>query len=163
MDPTEFRRALAQFATGVTVVTVPDPQEEGAVHGMTANAFTSVSLNPPLVLVCVDRRARTHDKIAQARAFGMSILRSDQVGVSRHFAGQIQPEVEAAVRYRWVRGIPVLEECLAYLTCRLWASYDGGDHTIYVGEVQDLAVRGGEALGFWQSRYCRIGEALESR
>jgi len=163
MDPAVFRRALGCFATGVTVVTVPLEQPGGpGVHGMTANAFSSVSLEPPLVLVCVDRRARTHELIQRSGLFGVSILRADQVEVSRHFAGQARPAVASSLRYRWAQDVPVLADCLAYLACRLWASYDGGDHTIYVGRVTELGVEedGAAALAFWRSRYYRLGEAI---
>lgn len=160
MDPLQFRQTLGLFATGVTVVTVPEPDRPGGVHGMTANAFSSVSLQPPLVLVCVDRRARTHELIQRSGLFGVSILRADQVEVSRHFAGQARPAVASSLRYRWAQDVPVLADCLAYLACRLWASYDGGDHTIYVGQVQELGIHDGEALMFWRSRYHRIGQAL---
>ena len=160
MDPLQFRQALGYFATGVTVVTVPYAEAPGGVHGMTANAFSSVSLDPPLVLICVDRRARTHELIARTGVFGVSILRADQVSVSRHFAGQDQAGLSNGLGYRWAGEIPVLQECLAYLACRLWAAYDGGDHTIYVGQVEELGVHGGEALAFWRSRYHRIGQPL---
>ncbi|MCL6575424.1 flavin reductase family protein [Kyrpidia sp.] len=157
MDAMTFRQVMGLFGTGVTVVTVPDG--DGA-HGMTANSFTSVSLDPPLILVSVDRRARTHELIREAGRFGVSILREEQEGVSRHFAGKPDPAVAAALEYEWPEDIPVLAGSLAQIACRLWAEYDGGDHTLYVGEVLYLAANEGRPLLFFQGRYRRLGENL---
>ncbi|MBX5437295.1 MAG: flavin reductase family protein [Alicyclobacillaceae bacterium] len=153
-DSMEFRRALGCFATGVTVITTPT--DEGAVHGMTANAFTSVSLEPPLVLVSVDRKTRTHGLIASSGRFAVNILREDQAPVSQHFAGKPNPDVEQGLAYAWYDDIPYLEDCLASLACKLWASYDGGDHTLYLGEVLNIVVRDGDPLLFFRSKYRQI-------
>lgn len=150
----DFRRTLATFATGITVVT---SVEEGGVHGMTANSFASVSLDPPLILVSVDKKTRTHELIAKAQKFGVSILRRDQEVYSRHFAGKPDPHLQP--EYDWVGEVPVLADCLSWLACRLWASYEGGDHTIYVGEVLALRVHGGEPLIFFGSAYRELKPA----
>lgn len=152
-DARDFRQALGTFATGVTVVTTV---KDGAVHGMTANAFTSVSLEPPLVLVSVDKRAHTHGLILSSRLFGVNILREDQEDYSRHFSGKPDPAVEARLQYEWVDGIPVLTDSLASLACRLWADYDGGDHTLFVGRVAALEIRDGNPLLFFRSAYRRV-------
>ncbi len=156
VDKTEFRRLLGRFATGVTVVGVRDAA--GEAHGMTANAFSSVSLEPPLVLVCVDHRARCHDMIPAAQQFSISFLAADQKAVSGHFAGK--PDPNLAINWQWVEGAPVLEPNLSYITCKLWASYPGGDHTIYVGEITGLAVNDGDPLCFYASGYRRLGDPL---
>lgn len=160
MDPTAFRKTLGLFGTGVTVVTTPTGEK---VHGMTANSFTSVSLHPPLILVSVDKRAQTHLLIPRAKRFGVSILRENQVPVSRHFAGKPDPVAAESLRYDWFQDIPVLSDCLASLACRLWATYEGGDHTLYLGEVVNLKAGEGRPLLFFQSAYHAIGDVLQAR
>lgn len=142
------------FATGVTVVT---SQLDGELHGMTANAVTSVSLQPLLVLVCVDKTADTHDILAQAGVFALSILSYEQEELSNHFA---KKETEGAHRLDDVphhfatTGSPIIDGCLAYLDCRLVGQHPGGDHTIFVGEVVEAAVNSAQApLIFFRGRY----------
>ena len=151
----EFRRALGHFSTGVTVVTVE--REPGLVHGMTANSFTSVSLDPMLILVCVDQRARMLPLLHQRKRFGISVLKEGQEAISEYFAKSEQnAEVEQrlSIRYRWTpAGIPVLEDTLLHLTCNLAASHIAGDHTIFVGEVESAAVQEGEPLLFFRGEY----------
>jgi len=156
IDKVEFRRLMGRFATGVTVLGVKDLA--GDAHGMTANAFSSLSLDPPLVLVCVDHRAHAHAMIPTAQRFSLSILSVDQKAVSGHFAGK--PDPNAAFTWQWVDDTPVIDPCLSYMTCKLWASYPGGDHTIYVGELTDLKVQDGDPLCFYASGYRRIGDPL---
>lgn len=134
-DSTAFREVMGTFATGVTVVTTTHGTD---VVGMTANSFTSVSLSPPLVLVSVGKNLAMHGWIEQARQFGITILGQDQVAVSNHFGGRRNPEFESELEYAWLEGIPMLSTGLANIACRLWAAYDGGDHTLYVGEVVGL-------------------------
>mgnify|MGYP001156475997 CR=1 FL=1 len=150
----DFRQAMGKFATGVTIVTTP--VKEG-VHGMTANAFMSVSLDPPLVLVSVDKRANTHRYISEAKCFGVNILRTDQRHISNHFAGKPNEQVAQGLSYEWHDGIPVLMDCLANIACRLWANYDGGDHTLYVGEVRALRSSEAEPLLFFEGTYREMG------
>jgi flavin reductase (DIM6/NTAB) family NADH-FMN oxidoreductase RutF len=125
----EFRQALGCFATGVTVITVDD---EGQVQGMTANAFASVSLDPPLVLVCVDHRARTHAHLHAKKRFGVNVLAEDQQIISEYYARAAQDhghaERDASARFdRTAHGTPVLNGALAYLEClsqkskKLWS------------------------------------------
>ena len=151
-DSRAFRSALGQFATGVTVVSVRDGE---GVHGMTANAFTSVSLEPPLVLVCVDKRNRTHALIHQEGKFGISVLEEEHEAVSRHFAGARDIPVDIT----WIEegvNTPVIKEALAWLDCTLWQAYDGGDHTIFVGKVEALSAPGGRPLIFFQGAYRQL-------
>ncbi|MBV8053341.1 MAG: flavin reductase [Acidobacteriaceae bacterium] len=155
----EFRRAMGSFATGVTVITL---DYEGEVHGMTANAFTSVSLNPLLVLVCVDHRARTHARLHAKKRFGVNVLAEDQKQISEYYAratpAHQDAEREAGARFdRTNHGTPVLHGALVYLECRLHTAQDAGDHTIFIAEVEDVVVRQGEPLLYFRGEYRRIG------
>jgi flavin reductase (DIM6/NTAB) family NADH-FMN oxidoreductase RutF len=159
----EFRRALACFATGVTVVTVDN---EGKVEGMTANAFTSVSLDPMLVLVCVDHKARTHAHLHARKRFGINVLSEHQRKISEHYAlverDPARAEPEAGARFdRTQHGTPVLQGALAYLECRLQTTQEAGDHTIFIAEVEDVVVREGRPLLYFQSAYHEIGPKLK--
>ena len=138
-DSSEFRKAMGTFATGVTVVTTTHGE---AVFGMTANSFTSVSLTPPLILISVGKNLSMHDWIREAGVFGVTVLSAEQREASDFFAGKRKPEVEAALRYDWHENIPMLSGGLANVACRLWAEYDGGDHTLFLGEVMGLRVQG---------------------
>lgn len=155
---TDFRHVLGQFATGVTVITV----ERGAnvPYGMTANAFTSVSLDPLLVLVCVDQKSHLLPLLQQKRMFGVSVLKEQQQALSVYFAQPHQtPEAEAPlnIRYRWTAsGVPLVEDALAHLVCRVVSSYMAGDHTILLGEVQSAEPFAGEPLLFFRSQYRQI-------
>lgn len=153
-----FRQALGRFATGVTVVTAE--RAPGEVHGMTANSFTAVSLEPLLVLVCVDEQARMLPVLKKAQRFGVSVLKDYQRAISDFFAQPEQdPEVERAlgIRFDWpAPGIPVLGDALVQLTCRVVASHIAGDHTIFLGEVESAEVFEGEPLLFFRGGYRRI-------
>ncbi|MCL6632275.1 MAG: flavin reductase family protein [Alicyclobacillus herbarius] len=146
----DFRRAMAEFATGVTVVTTSDGE---GVHGMTANSFTSVSLDPPLVLISVDKKANHNRYIPETQCFGVSVLAAHQEAVSQHFAGKTNRAIEESVRYKWYDGVPVLEDCLMRAACRLWATYDGGDHSLFVGRVYQLDRFEGNPLLFYKGKY----------
>lgn len=135
-DPRSLRAAFGAFATGVTVATVG-----GRVpHGMTANAFTPVSLSPPLVLLCVRRDARMHDSLAATGTFALSVLAADQERIARHFADRCRPRGRAQFDpVGWVAGghtgAPLIRGAVAWFECRLWRTYDGGDHSIFVGRL----------------------------
>jgi flavin reductase len=155
----DFRKALGSFATGVTVITV---DFEGEIHGMTANAFTSVSLDPLLVLVCVDHRARNHAHLRAKQRFGVNILAADQRAVSEYYAlpspKHQHAERESGARFeRTAHGTPVLHGALAYLECRMHTAQDAGDHTIFIAEVEDVVVRDGDPLLYFRGRYRDIG------
>jgi flavin reductase (DIM6/NTAB) family NADH-FMN oxidoreductase RutF len=157
----EFRKALGTFATGVTVITV---DEDGEVHGMTANTFTSVSLDPLLVLVCVDHKARTHTHLHAKKRFGVNVLAADQRRISEYYAlperDHRHAEREAGARFdRTAHGTPVLHGALAYLECRLHTVQEAGDHTIFIAEVEDIVVRDGDPLLYFRGKYHEIGEA----
>lgn len=147
----EFRSALARFASGVTVVTALGP--DGRPHGITVSAFSSVSLVPPLVLVCIEKAAGSHEAITQSRAFVVNFLRSTQRQLSEHFAMPIDGKF-ASVEHRFtVGGIPVLSGTIASLECSLWNAFDGGDHTIFVGEVVACVVDDGDPLLYFRGDY----------
>ncbi len=154
-----FRRALGQFATGVTVVTVE--REPGQVYGMTANSFTAVSLEPLLILVCVDQRSRILPLLHQKRHFGISVLTAEQRALSEYFAQCEQSAEEErllSVQYRWTPNrVPLLEGTLAQLACKVAADYVCGDHTIFIGEVESAEVQAGKPLIFWGGDYRGIG------
>jgi flavin reductase (DIM6/NTAB) family NADH-FMN oxidoreductase RutF len=152
---------MAQFATGITVLTAGG--EEG--HGMTANSFTSVSLDPPMVLCCVSRAARMHEAITAAQAFAVSILSADQRELARYFTDWRRPRGMAQFdSVDWVdgplTGSPLLTGCLAWLECKLVSVYEGGDHSIFLGEVLHSS-RGTNphALLFYGGGYHEIGAA----
>jgi flavin reductase (DIM6/NTAB) family NADH-FMN oxidoreductase RutF len=160
----EFRKALACFATGITVITL---DSENEVHGMTANAFTSVSLDPMLVLVCVDQRARTHAHLHAKKRFGVNILAEDQRAISEYYARPTRTHDRAAEEAgaafeRTALGTPVLRGALAYLECRLHTAQDAGDHTIFIAEVEDVVVNEGKPLLFFESKYRKIGATVEA-
>ena len=151
----DFRKAMGCFATGVTVITV---DYESEIHGMTANAFTSVSLDPMLVLVCVDHRAKTHAHLHARKRFGVNVLAEDQRTISDYYARPLRThekaEEEAGARFhRTAHGTPVLHGALAYLECRLDTAQDAGDHTIFIAEVEDVVVREGNPLLFYRGEY----------
>jgi flavin reductase (DIM6/NTAB) family NADH-FMN oxidoreductase RutF len=159
----DFRRAMGCFATGVTIITLDD---DGWVHGMTANAFTSVSLEPPLVLVCVDHKARTHAQMQSRKRFGVNVLAAEQQAISQYYArperDHDQAEEQAGARFeRTAHGTPVLHHALAYLECRLHSAQDAGDHTIFIAEVEDVVVREGDPLLFFKGKYREIGPSGE--
>jgi flavin reductase (DIM6/NTAB) family NADH-FMN oxidoreductase RutF len=159
----EFRRAMGCFATGVTIITLDD---DGEVHGMTANAFASVSMEPMLVLVCVDHKARTHSHLHARKRFGVNVLSESQRVISGYYA---QPDRDhdraeelAGARFdRTSHGTPVLHEALAYLECRLHTTHEAGDHTIFIAEVEDIVVRHGDPLLFFRGQYRKIGPDLD--
>jgi flavin reductase (DIM6/NTAB) family NADH-FMN oxidoreductase RutF len=163
LDGSEFRKAMGCFATGVTVITL---DLEGEVHGMTANAFASVSLDPLLVLVCVDQRAATHAHLHARKRFGINVLCADQRRISQYYARPDRThehaEQEAGARFdRTQHGTPMLRGALAYLECRLHSAAAAGDHTIFIGEVEAAVVRDGEPLLFFRGKYRRVGEHAE--
>jgi flavin reductase (DIM6/NTAB) family NADH-FMN oxidoreductase RutF len=165
LSPTEFRKAMGCFATGVTILTL---DLEGEVHGMTANAFASVSLDPMLVLVCVDQSARTHDHLRAKKRFGINILGEHQRVISEYYArpvrGHEHAEEEAGARFdRTAQGTPILNGALAYLECRLKSAEDAGDHTIFIAEVEDVVVREGEPLLFFRGKYRQFGGDVAER
>jgi flavin reductase (DIM6/NTAB) family NADH-FMN oxidoreductase RutF len=155
VTPDQFRAALGRFASGVTVITVETPED--GVHGMTANAFCSVSLRPPLALVCIDHLAETYLRVRERGQFGVSVLKENQEALSEFFADpERNPDAayRLGIRYRKMNsGVPVLEEALASLDCRVVEAHIAGDHTIFVGEVREVALSEGSPLLYFRGRY----------
>ncbi|MGI8868517.1 MAG: flavin reductase family protein [Mycobacteriales bacterium] len=159
VDGHAFRAALGRFPTGVAVIGV---HAAGVDHAMTANSFASVSLTPPLVLVCVRRDARTHGLILDAGRWTASVLAGDQEDTSRAFAtrGEIAAHLATTVRHRGaLTGAPLFDGALAEIECATVATHPGGDHTIVVGQVLAAAVRepARPALIFHRGGYTAIG------
>jgi flavin reductase (DIM6/NTAB) family NADH-FMN oxidoreductase RutF len=154
----DFREALGHFVTGVTVVTAE--RAPGQVHGMTANAFTSVSLHPRLVLVCVDHRARLLSVLKENRHFGVSVLKVNQEAWSEYFAkGTLNAAAEErlGISYRRMqKGVPVIDGTLAQLACTIVAAHLSGDHTIFVAEVDAAEAHSGEPLLFFRGEYRQV-------
>ncbi|HZC25185.1 MAG TPA: flavin reductase family protein [Candidatus Binatia bacterium] len=160
MNTVDFRKAMGCFATGVTIITL-DLDDE--IHGMTANAFASVSLDPMLVLVCVDHSTRTHAHLHAKKRFGINVLCENQRAISEYYARPQRThenaEAEAGARFdRTEHGTPMLHGSLAYLECRLHSAQEAGDHTIFIAEVEDVVVREGEPLLFFRGKYRQVGE-----
>jgi len=150
-DTRQFRNALGQFATGVTIVTAPDGA--GGYVGTTASSFNSVSVDPPLILWSIDNGARSLPAYEAAEHFVVNVLAADQVSLSNHFARQ-QEDKFAGVDYQLdAQGVPVLDGCSAYFHCRTRYLYEGGDHTIIVGEVLQYDASERDGLLFHQGRY----------
>lgn len=153
----DFRRAMGCFATGVTVISI---DYQGQVHGMTANAFASVSVDPLLVLVCVDQKAQTHAHLHARKRFGINILSADQREISEYYALPIPDHADAqqaGARFKHTsHGTPVLHGALAHLECKLHSSQDAGDHTIFIAEVEEVVVREGEPLLYFRGKYASL-------
>ncbi len=155
IDKNELRRVMGHFATGVTIITTHSAR--GELHGLTANALTSLSLIPPLLLVCVDKKAESYPSFEESGVFTVNILSSDQEALSRRFAVSGGNKFEG-VSYRiGANGAPILDGSLGFLECRITTHHDGGDHTIYVGEVQEAETREGKPLLFYRGGYREIG------
>jgi flavin reductase (DIM6/NTAB) family NADH-FMN oxidoreductase RutF len=156
IDPLHFRQVIGHFATGVTVVTSGLGEQR---HAMTANAVSSVSLEPLLVLVCIDTKARTLELVKRTGNFALNILAEDQEWIGRHCAARATAETDRLAivpHHGGVTGAPIIDHSLAYVDCRLWAQYDGGDHAIVVGEVADVGLSGGRPLLFFGGRFTSL-------
>ncbi len=156
MDSRYLRRCLARFTTGVTVVTY---RTADGIRGATMNSFTSVSLDPPLVLISLSREARACGAM-DGVPFAINVLRADQMDVALQFAGRPRPG--ARIAWQSCKGDqpPSLSEAVAVLRCRPWRRYDGGDHVLQLGEVLDAEVRAGDPLVFSDGRFTTTGQPL---
>jgi len=154
-----LRRAMGCFATGVTVVTTR--QEDGSPCGLTASAITSVSLDPPLILVCVDKKAESYPHFGPAGIFAVNVLDEAQQAISSRFATSGGDKF-AGLAYRWGEtGAPILDQGLAYLECRIVHAYEGGDHMIYVGEVERAETGAGRPLLYYRGSYGALADSRE--
>jgi flavin reductase (DIM6/NTAB) family NADH-FMN oxidoreductase RutF len=150
----ELRRVMGHFATGVTIITTHDGDQRH--YGLTANAVCSLSLTPPRILVCVDKRAESHGVFERSRSFVVNVLTRAQESLSRRFAVSGGDKF-TEVPYRTGRtGCAILEGALAHIECRLVEVLEGGDHTIYVGEVESAHADEGEPLLFFRGQYAQL-------
>ena len=155
VDTRQFRDTVGHFATGVCVVTACD--DDGPA-GLTTNAFSSLSLEPPLVLVCFDNTSRTLPVVQDARRFAVNVLREGQDELAATFASkQLPAEKFAAVTHTVEHGVPVLDDALAWLVCDLRALHPGGDHTIGIGEVTRMEAQEGAPLVFYRGGFHHLG------
>ena len=150
----EFRSALSQFASGVTVVTTRDAN--GKRHGITVSSFCSVSLEPPMVLICIEKTTGSHYAFGESGAFVVNILAATQSEVSEHFASPADEKFGDVEHTLNEDGVPVLSDAIATLRCTLRHSLDGGDHSIFVGLVESVDVVGGEPLIYFDRGYHTI-------
>lgn len=150
----DLRKLFGTFLTGVTIVTALD--ETGTPVGFTANSFTSVSLDPPLVLVCVAKSGRSYDALCRAARFGISILSDAQRDVSAAFAGREGKKFEAATTWCRPGGPPLMERALSVMECARESVIEAGDHVIVVGRVLGFAMNEGQPLGYFRSGYSAV-------
>ncbi len=150
IDRFALRKALGCFVSGVTIVTTADRDDD--VHGMTANAFTSVSLEPPLVLVSIANGAKMNERIKRRGRYGVSILAKAQEPLSRHFAG-VRLKSPVDVTFTWRAGVPLIEGALVHLACTVTDSHLAGDHTLHIGHVDYLWHEPGEPLVFFTGSF----------
>jgi flavin reductase (DIM6/NTAB) family NADH-FMN oxidoreductase RutF len=152
IDDARFKEAMSHFASGVTVVTT---ELEGTPYGMTVASFASLSLRPPLVLVCIEKSVKTHDALRAAGMFGVSILASTQAAVSNRFASKAEDKFAGVEVRRGPNGLPLIDGAICTLECRVQSELPGGDHTIFVGEVLDAQSNesAGAPLVYFRSAY----------
>ncbi len=153
IDDARFKLALSQFASGVTVVTT---ELAGKPYGLTVASFASLSLHPPLVIVCIEKSVKSHDAIAAARKFGVSILGQNQAEVSNRFASRSDDKFSGIAVRNGELGVPLIEGAICTIECKLTGQLPGGDHTIFVGEVVDVQTVEGEPLVYFRSGYRQI-------
>jgi len=156
IDKNELRRVMGHFATGVTIITTVSAS--GQLHGLTANAFTSVSLEPPLLLISVDKKAESYPSFEQSKVFTVNILSDSQEALSRKFAVTGTDKFTGVAFRAGGNGAPIILGALAHIECRLYATYDGGDHTLYLGEILEAETREGKPLLFYRGGYRAISD-----
>jgi len=149
MDDRLFRDAMGKFATGVTVLLT---ENEGETHGMTANGFMSVSLDPKLVLISIGHKAKFLEKVSQSKKYTVNILAEDQEHYSRHFAGKPDEVVE----FDTLAELPVLKGAIAQIACDVVSEHVEGDHTLFIGKVVDLHLEDKDPLLFFSGKYRQL-------
>ncbi|MFD2924513.1 flavin reductase family protein [Halobacillus naozhouensis] len=148
MEDRLFRDAMGKFATGVTVITT---EIENEVHGMTANAFMSVSLDPKLISISIDERAGMHGKLKHSGKFAVNILSEKQQDISMHFAGQKKENRE--INFDWLKETPVIKDSLVTIVCNVYSTHKAGDHTLFIGEVIHVETNEDHPLTFYKGQY----------
>ncbi len=152
----EFRNALSRFASGVSVVTTKDA--DGKFQGITVSAFSSVSLDPPLILVCIEKTTASHFAVELSKTFVVNVLNSAQTEISIRFASPVSDKFDRVDFRLGIDEIPVITGCLANLECRLAEAFDVGDHTIFIGRVENAFITDGDPLLYFRSDYRLIGD-----
>lgn len=153
IDDRLFRNVMGSFATGVTVITTKVAEE---VHGMTANAFMSISLNPKLVAISIGENAKMLQHIKDSRQFAINILSSEQQHISKQFSGQLN--LKSEITFGSFKGLPVLKDPLAIVTCVLHSEFVAGDHTIFIGQVTGVKLEEKSPLLYSQGKYRELKE-----
>jgi flavin reductase (DIM6/NTAB) family NADH-FMN oxidoreductase RutF len=156
-DPKELRRLMGHFATGVTIITTKGA--DGTPYGLTANAFTSLSLDPPLCIVCVDRRAESFAHFYDSKVFTVNILTRAQEELSNRFAKSGGDKFTGVATVPGHHGAPLIAGALAHMECVITDTLEGGDHVIHVGRIEHCDVAEGDPLLFYQGRYRRLADA----
>lgn len=153
IDDAHFKEAMSRFASGVTVVTT---EHEGVLFGMTVASFASLSLHPPLVLVCVAKAAKSHEAIRATGKFGVSILASTQAELSGRFASKVEDKFAGVSYHLGENGVPLLDGAVCTLECRVHDQFVSGDHSIFTGEVLEAHVTDAAPLAYYRSSYREI-------
>ena len=157
ISPDQFKYVMRQWASGVTVVTM---QAHDRLHGLTVSGFFGISPEPPMVLISIGQELSSHTLLHEAGAFAVNFLRDDQLELSDHFAGRLG-EVDrmgGIQTHTAATGAPILEDCLAWLDCRVVATHEVADHTLYIGEVDAAGIGSqGRPLLYWNADYRQIG------
>ena len=156
ISPDDFRRVLSHFASGVTIVTTSDGEQRPT--GLTASAFCSVSLDPPLILICVDHKSQSYPHLRESGRFAINILHQGHEQLSRRFASTRLDKFDGVPFTLGTLGVPLIDAALAYLECRTVSAHVEGDHTIFVGHVEAVAVGEGDPLLYYAGRYHRLRE-----
>lgn len=147
----EFRTALSRFASGITVVTTRDAA--GMLHGITVSAFCSVSLEPPLILICIEKATGCHYAFGESGVFAVNILAADQERISEHFAAQSAEKFSDIGFSTGPLGVPLIKGCLASIECSVRDICDGGDHSIFVGTVESVHCSEAGPLIYFRGKY----------
>jgi len=153
VDDAQFKLAMSHFASGVTVVTT---EHDGKLYGLTVASFASLSLRPALVIVCIEKNVRSHEAIAAAGKFGVSILGANQADVSGRFASKSEDKFSGVAVNAGRNGVPLIAGALCTIECRVHAQFAGGDHSIFVGEVLEIHINEGTPLVYYRSSYRQI-------
>jgi flavin reductase (DIM6/NTAB) family NADH-FMN oxidoreductase RutF len=154
IDSDTFRSVLGRFSTGVTIVTARD--DAGQDHGMTVSAFCSLSLQPPMVLVCIDHTASMYELLLQHPQFGISVLSSDQEECSRRFSTEDAERFDGIAYSRGASGVVLLDDAVAHLECQVSHHHDAGDHTIFIANVERAEPREGRPLLYYRGGYAQL-------
>lgn len=150
IDADRFRQTLGYFASGVTVITTA---HQGELYGITVSSFSSLSLNPPLILICIDKSAITHEILLRAGQFVINVLDKRQEHLSRRFATTNADKFKGVAWHTGTLGLPVLDNVLAVIECQTHTTFDGGDHTIFTGMVIDSSLNEGAPLLYYRRGY----------